>query len=196
MINNNIRNKPIDCVSGVLIIYMIFTHICQLSFNTGWPIYINSLQIFYCYMFFFFFKSGLYFKYESEKWNNIKKNTKKLLIPYIKYTFYAYILHSILTYYNSNSFNLNLMTIRPLKEILLYGSFSGNLPLWFLLTLFLVKIITNCIYDKFNKYLALIAIFIVISILLYVQNSLYKFIPYTIGSTFIALSIYWGGGNC
>ena len=47
------RNKSIDVVAGLMIIYMIFTHVCQLSYNTGWPIYITSLNIFYSYMFFF-----------------------------------------------------------------------------------------------------------------------------------------------
>lgn len=41
------RNRQMDIVTGFCIIYMIFTHICQTSYNIGWPIYKHSLNILY-----------------------------------------------------------------------------------------------------------------------------------------------------
>ena len=66
-INKKKRNQSFDQVAGICIIFMIFTHICQLSYQTGWPVYMKSLGIFYFYMYFFFMKSGMLFHEKSIK---------------------------------------------------------------------------------------------------------------------------------
>lgn len=92
-IMTNKRNRQMDIVTGFCIIYMIFTHICQTSYNIGWPIYKHSLNIFYAYLFFFILKSGYFNRPISDQVACIKKNAKGLLKPYIKYSFISYVVY-------------------------------------------------------------------------------------------------------
>lgn len=183
------RNKSIDVVAGLMIIYMIFTHVCQLSYNTGWPIYITSLNIFYSYMFFFFFKSGLFF-HSGEEIPYIKKNFKKLMIPYIKFSLLGYIVY-VIDHLIKQDICLYIIITKPLTELLVWGSFSGNMPLWFLLTLFLVKISYNWLYNmNFPTFIISIVSSLITFILqTYVVNINFR-IPYTIGSYFMAMTIF------
>lgn len=186
---NNKRNLRVDIVSGFLIIYMIFTHICQLSFNVGWPVYIYSLKFFYAYMFFFFLRSGYYFYPIPNQKSCLKKNATSLLKPYLKYSLLSYLIY-LWVEESSSVLDFQFAVKQPLTQIAQFGAFAGNLPLWFLLTLFLVKVIYNFIHQYANTLVWFLLTLTVTLVLQYTSNHYDLLIPYTVGSTFVALAIY------
>ena len=141
-INKTTRNQSFDQVAGICIIFMIFTHICQLSYQTGWPVYMKSLGVFYFYMYFFFMKSGMFFHEKSIR-DCIRNNARHLLMPYFLYMLIGHIVHCISIYVKEGFLPLSSIFIQPWYEIYSWGSSIGNLPVWFLLCLFLVKISYN-----------------------------------------------------
>ena len=184
------RSGSIDQLAGVCIIFMIFTHICQLSYQTGWPVYIHSLDVFYFYMYFFFMKSGALFHEKILK-NSIIQNTRRLLYPYFLFMLVGHVVHCI-GLYLKGSLNVYGCFVQPLREIYHRGSCSGNLPLWFLLCLFLVKVTYNLLVKCHIK--PLVILIVSFSVAVYLQNVEMQIgdieIPYTIGAFFMSMSIY------
>lgn len=126
----NRRNESIDLVGG-MIIYMIFGHIISWTNLNNSIYYISLDRIFNFFMPWFFFKSGMFYngKNASQQW-------KKFFIPFILWG-----IMGLLTYYlrDISSLGLSRLILQPAKTLLLSGIFEGNIALWFLLSLFLVR---------------------------------------------------------
>lgn len=190
-INKKTRNQSFDQVAGICIIFMIFTHICQLSYQTGWPVYMKSLGIFYFYMYFFFMKSGMFFHEKSIK-DCILNNARHLLVPYFLYMLIGHIVHCINIYVKEGFLPLSSIFIQPWQEIYSWGSSIGNLPLWFLLCLFLVKISYNIIVKLHVNPIVILLISFAGAVYLQFSDMIIKGyqVPYTIGAFLMAMSIY------
>lgn len=57
----------IDNISGIMIIYMIYSHIAQISAMDMTDEYQILLKVFFCFMTWFFFKAGLLFTPPSKR---------------------------------------------------------------------------------------------------------------------------------
>lgn len=184
------RNVSFDIVAGICIVFMIFTHICQLSYNTGWPVYKYSLGIFSYYMFFFFMKSGCFDKPTS--WREcLKKNWRKLIIPFAIYSIIGHFVYCCLLCQEGN-LTFSEILIEPLRQIYYWGASMGNLPLWFLICLFSVKVI-YCMLDNLHvkSWMVFIASFMVAVGLQIAQMTVCGHaVPYSLGAIAMALSIY------
>lgn len=178
------RNRGIDFVSGVLIIYMIFCHVMQWSKMTESVVYLYAQRILFFFMPWFFFKSGLFVKPVVSIKSYIVKNFKLLILPSI----YFSIMGIPIIWYNlilHNDYNIIHYTLSLVKNYL-EGSVPGNLPLWFLLSLFLVKFL----FAILNKMIGITHI-LVLSIILVIfifENELHR--PITVVSTSLGLLFY------
>lgn len=133
------RDERIDSVAGIMISYMVFTHVCQHYHLELSSFYIVGENLLYFFMPWFFFKAGMFFKVGNNK-DVIIKSSKRLLKPFLIYSLAGHICCCFLSYVHGN---LTLSTLIPYRSLLLTGSIPGNLPLWFLLSLFGCRVIFN-----------------------------------------------------
>lgn len=143
MNNTDNRNVSLDSIGGLLLIYMIIMHCAIWSdvFST-FSMYTQFLGFF---MPWFFFKGGMFYRPLSLA-KDIKKGYKRLIIPFIYFSIIGtlilwcqYALDGVL------NFKRIIMSI---GSVILYGSFPGNLALWFLVSLFVVRIIFNLFFNR------------------------------------------------
>ena len=137
------RDRSIDSVAGLLVLQMIIYHLFQHAALTNSLLNLITYPL-YFFMPWFFFKAGLYYKPLSVK-KSIRDASKKLLCPFVVFSLVGQIVYGIHVYLNGDSkfaiFSDYL--IIPMKEILWEGSCFGNSALWFLVSLFVVKLIYN-----------------------------------------------------
>lgn len=137
------RMRHLDIVAGILITYMVYVHVSQF-FDFENVAFSKILQhLFGFFMPWFFFKGGMFFR-DSPLRKIIYGGFKRLMIPYIIWTIIGVLVLSIIRYEHGIAFNFLTCIKGTLGCLALTGSVSGNLPLWFLLTLYLVRLIYKC----------------------------------------------------
>jgi hypothetical protein len=104
-----------------------------------------SLAVLGCIMPWFFFKSGLFFKQRPTR-ALVVKEAKKLLIPFIIYSAIGHICQMVILFQQGET-NIIHYTLSPVKQLLLDGHITGNMPLWFLGSLFAAKVLFNAIHS-------------------------------------------------
>lgn len=152
------RDEYIDSASGILILYMIYYHIaphCGLD-----DIRIcRFTDVLYFFMPWFFFKSGMFAK-QQPFIESLRKDFYRLLVPYIVFSSIGYLQRSVLLYLQHKE------QINPLWEIVNNGAVGANLPLWFLLSLFVVKVLHLLATRLYAK-----IVFIILPLLVFVLLS-------------------------
>lgn len=133
------RDISLDALCGLFIIQMILQHAFQWADACDDTFYVTMGSLLYCFMPWFFFKSGMYYK-ENPLEDVVKHGLRRFMIPFIVYSFVGHILYCWNMYANTGDTNWAHYVVTPIKWALITGSFTGNLPLWFLLSLFLVKL--------------------------------------------------------
>lgn len=138
------RNKNIDAVAGVMITYMVFTHACQhYGLNdTAW--YMTLEHMLFFFMPWFFFKAGMFFKVRDNM-ETFYKGIKRLIVPFVKWSLIGHVCYCFVCWFNGD---LHLSSVVPYRSLITAGSIPGNLPLWFLLTLFVCRVIFNILQNK------------------------------------------------
>lgn len=140
------RETYLDIVGGLLLIYMICWH-CALASGTAaeFKKYTFWLGFFLPW---FFFKGGLFFKPRENK-EVIKIGYKRLIIPFLWFSLIGTII-----LWTGQIINGDFTIYTVNKNIIgffAYGSFYGNLALWFLLSLYAVRIIFNYFFIKIKN---------------------------------------------
>lgn len=133
------RNESIDSVAGIMILYMVFTHVCQHYHLEHSNFYMSLERLLYFFMPWFYFKAGMFFKVGNSK-DVIGKSAKRLIKPFLIYSLVGHVCYCFFNYMKGA---LSLSVLVPYRSLLLTGSIPGNLPLWFLLSLFGCKVIFN-----------------------------------------------------
>lgn len=133
------RNESVDSVAGIMILYMVFTHVCQHYHWEHTTTYLVMEHFLYFFMPWFYFKAGMFFKVGNNK-DVIEKSAKRLIKPFLIYSLVGHVCYCFLSYMKGN---LSLSVLVPYRYLLLTGSIPGNLPLWFLLSLFGCRVIFN-----------------------------------------------------
>jgi len=136
------RDNSLDAACGLMIIYMIYGHICLWSGVTQVEIFPRLLFFF---MPWFFFKSGMFFKPRSYK-SELSGGARRLLVPYMVFSIIGQMVFYAKWLIDGNTSWKDYILV-PLRSLLHEGAVVGNSPLWFLLTLFLVRVIYNAIYS-------------------------------------------------
>ena len=132
------RDNSIDCVSSILIIWMIVGHafLWSKTYNSEYyGFFQKSLSFF---MAFFFFKSGWFWKDKTPKL--ILSGGGKLLMPFFLYALFGEVVRWIRLYVQEGDTNFVHYIIYPVISIIGRGGPSGNVPLWFLIALFLTQL--------------------------------------------------------
>lgn len=136
------RQNFVDELGGLMILSVILGHaigFAGLTVN-------NRLNPIIFFMFWFYFKSGMYYR-PKEREQMLIGGAKKLLLPFAVYSLVGYIVDCFAMYvYGEIGWKHYILT--PLKDLLLRGSISGNLPLWFLFSLYCVQVTFNELYIR------------------------------------------------
>lgn len=132
------RIKEYDITSGILIIYMIFSHISSNTEFLSRDTYVVWRSLFTYFMAWFFFKAGIFYRERPIKFqfNNI---LVKLVRPYFFFSLIGYII-VFAKLVIEHDVSMETTIFNPLKEIFFEGSLQGNKPMWFLLSLAGVRI--------------------------------------------------------
>ena len=168
----NERNNAIDIVATVMIIYTIVSH-ANLWSHTNLAGYVKPFL--FCFMAFFFFKSGLFWKDPPP--NLVLRKSSKFWIPFLFYAILGEIVRWIRLYVQEGDTDITHYLIYPFISFIGRGGPSGNTPLWFLVALFLTHL-TVSVASKFKipKY-ALLLFSITVSYLGILSNNHNLFIP-------------------
>ncbi len=93
----------------------------------------------------FFFKAGMFFKKEPLG-KVIKKSYQRLIIPFIVFTIVGELLKLAINIYTVDESILDIIkhnTLSACVDLIKFGCSIGNITLWFLLSLFCVRVIYN-----------------------------------------------------
>lgn len=133
------RDISFDFVSGIMILWVIILHIAQ-HLNCEWKPVWWFIDFLYFAMPWFFFRSGYFHKSGYSVPKCLHFSYKKILQPYIVFALLGTVL--CLPLYLVNNPQSALGTIMAiLKQLYSKGAPFGNLPLWFMLSLFTTKIL-------------------------------------------------------
>ena len=133
---------------------MVLYHCSQWSNTTNSLIMRILERALFFFMPWFFFKAGMFFKKDNKLSAYIQSSAKRLIIPFFIYTILAMPIYAI-SLILINNFNFIVFVKDQLVCLLYCGSSPANLPLWFLPTLFVVRIIAR-VTDNINIKLCLL----------------------------------------
>lgn len=132
------RNKAMDNIGGLLILFMILRHCLLGAVKTS---VFGSVIAYYPLLFFmawFFFKGGMYYRTEPIS-TCIGKGVGRLLIPYVAFSVIAVLVAIIVRGCISGMPAVTAVFQDIPSYVKREGAVECNAPLWFLLTLFLVR---------------------------------------------------------
>ena len=133
------RDSGIDTLAGFFVVYIAIGHALNLYHIPSYNLCPSPFL--YFFMPWFFYKGGMFFRYKDEK-EAFRQNTKRLLKPFIIWTVVGILAYNFIALFSHSSIH---GPKRWLYEMLVDGSIYENKPLWFLLSLMIVKTIANSI---------------------------------------------------
>lgn len=131
----------LDLASGVLICFMVFGHVYNTAFG-------DLLEVFPFMSFFmpwFFFKSGVFFK-PTDRRSLFSHDFNKYIKPYIIWSAIGLIVYYLALCIDGQFTPRDVFYI-PVRRFVFSGTIPMNAPLWFLLSLFIVR----AVFDSSNR---------------------------------------------
>jgi len=141
------RNNSLDRVAGLFILYVIFGHMNNWTVGSWAPERMFLEKLMPYFMPWFYFKSGMFFKSGLETREVARKGWKTLVVPFLVFGGIGIILQAV-KWHVFGDMTLEDAWNFQVRRIFLMGSFEGSNPLWFLLSLFFVKVIFNYLRNK------------------------------------------------
>lgn len=135
------RNYAVDLAAGILILWIMMFHAMNGSKVFGEVDARVALPFLTFSMPWFFYRSGLYYKPLSLH-ERLKKDAKKLLMPFLKWSAIGYAVWLAMQAIDG-TFTLENCVIYPLQTFWIYGYIPANVPMWFVLSLFFVRLISD-----------------------------------------------------
>lgn len=135
------RTQFYDLAGGILILWIMAFHAmnnCKVFGEADARVVLPFLTF---SMPWFFYKSGLFFKVMPLR-EGVAKDVRKLLIPFLKWSLIGYILYLLLLLVEG-SFTWQDCIANPLETFAIYGYIPLNVPAWFVLSLFFVRVIAR-----------------------------------------------------
>lgn len=130
------RDLSLDAIAGFFILLMMFRHFGIL---TKHPYTFGHIFMFnICW---FFFKSGMFHRPVKLTGQILLRWAKRLIVPLAVSFAVILLINAIGSIVHHKSF-ISLM-YPEIRSLLLYGNTIWNFPTWFLLTMFIVKIVTS-----------------------------------------------------
>lgn len=139
------RSNAVDLAAGILILWIMMFHAMNGSKVFGEVDARVALPFLTFSMPWFFYKSGFFFSPLPAK-QRLAKDTRKLLWPFLKWTLLGYLLYMAMQVIDGTVTWQNCV-IDPLQTFYIYGYLPANVPLWFVLSLIFVRVISNCLLN-------------------------------------------------
>lgn len=149
--SNKTRDDSLDFIAGFFILYVILYHCLQWA-GLQKSLLFELMKYLGFFMPWFFFKGGMFFKPQDAK-SALINSSKRLLRPFILWSLIGHCVYMICIF--NDPIHIDSLLLNPLKQILKLGSCSGNLPLWFLLSLLGIRVLFNTGYNLKIPVLAL-----------------------------------------
>jgi acyltransferase len=197
MVSYSEREWWIDYAKTIGIFLVVFIHLITVNFsnvNFG----ANKLNFILLgtvfHMPLFFFISGYLYKYITPK-IALKKYLKRLIVPYLFFSFLG-----MIVFIQYKGLYTNPETLLSTIGTLLFGVLvadptvtSPNGPLWFLLSLFIVIVLFSIFKTYFNNDKQLLIIIIGLNALLYVLHTLKINLYFSIDSALLGITFFYVG---
>lgn len=139
----------LDFISGVLLLKIMLGHSLQAS-GLDNSLFYKFIGLLYFAMPWFFFKAGMFHKKQSI-YVEIRKSFRRLLIPYIIFCVIGILVFVVSQICAGHALNVILFK-KLLAQIITHGSCRYNEALWFLLSLFICKIIFSALVHVYEKH--------------------------------------------
>ena len=174
-----------DILSAVMLLLMMHHHICGICGLVDAPIHMVPYELLYFYMAYFFFKAGIFYHPDKSFKEVCFNSARRLLVPFAIFTIIGYV------WFGAQQANLSPQEWKywwwPLRQVFAVGRVEGNGPLWFLLSLFMVRVIFQT--TKGNKWVQIAMIILCFSVA--ILGNHYSIRPRTISN--VALGIFFYG---
>lgn len=159
------RRIDIDIASGFFVLWMINIHLGDWNWCTKTETYNTILSYFIIpFMPWFFYKAGMLAKQRGIK-DEIKYSAKKLLWPFLCITIISHLLYCLRLYFEFNETSFTAYIINPIAALFVRGASQGSAALWFLTSLFFVRIIYCAFYKyKYRNVILVLLSFVIASI--------------------------------
>lgn len=181
------RIRHYDAISGVMLLFMMHHHVCGLCGLEESAIHMIPYKILYFYIAYFFFKVGIFFQPHKTIKEVCINSFKRLLVPYPELGIIGYM------WYGATLLGLSPQELKylgwPVRQIFSIGRIEGNGPLWFLLSLFLTRVIFQAVHTRRWLQIALIIGCVAISI----AGNYYAIRPRTISNVALGIVFYGCG---
>lgn len=139
-----LRDKSLDIGAGLFVSIAILRHCFQYAYLTNNMLYYWITNIFACFMAWFYFKSGMFYKPQESKSikNFCKEIAPKILFPFLKYWLYSCIVYIFMIAFIDGGVDV-IYFKKILYDLIYYNATPNNGPLWFLISIFGVRFICN-----------------------------------------------------
>lgn len=193
--NSSKRDKSIDFLSGLLLSYMIYTHISQVTLCDETTLYILLDSFLFFFMPWFYFKSGVFYKKCGESsQKSLKKIWKRFVLPFIVFSIANIPIYCLSFFHNSTNDSQFFPSFikQIIYDFIIVGSPFGNAPMWFLISLIFIRLLALRI-QKDDLYLLMSFSFLVISFFLwkYHIGPIRLVIPSLLGFFFFTLGYFF-----
>lgn len=130
------RIQYLDLIGGLFILQIILMHILQWSGLWGTGTFFDYWdKAFFFYMPWFYFKAGLFLNRKRSLKDWIRKDAFRLLLPYVVFSVIGSVVWMGFDFWEGEK-PLWKIPLSPLGGVIVDGAPGGNMPLWFLLSLF------------------------------------------------------------
>lgn len=164
---------------------MMHHHICGASGLIDAPIHMIPYELLYFYMAYFFFKAGIFYHPDKSFKEVCIGSARRLLVPFVIFTVIGYVwLGARQVGFSPREWAYWWW---PVRQIFAIGRVEGNGPLWFLLSLFFVRVIFQTTKGKKWLQIAMIILCFVIAVI----GNHYSIRPRTVSN--VALGIFFYG---
>lgn len=154
---------------------------------------IKKFPFFYFFMPWFFYKSGQFFR-KREMANLLKSDVEKLLKPFVIYGLVGFVMYLIYRFLSAGELTVRSCVLSPIASLFMKGYIPINAPLWFLLTLIIVRLLANVFLSpnkgNYVNCIAIIVIGYLISYLLYCVEKNFINLPDLLSNTVLGLVFF------
>ena len=188
------RDNSLDSVGSILILFMIIGHAFQWSHTHDSEVYESLRRFLFFFMAFFFYKSGMFYHRMSLK-DVLIRGLRKFITPFLIYMLLGEIVRWIRLYIQEGDTNVIHYFLYTFISVIGRGGPSGNVPLWFLLALFLTQIVVS-ISDKYRVpriTLFFVAFLIAGMCAIFQSFSILEFLPPIIAETSLGILFFLFG---
>ncbi|WMI68443.1 acyltransferase family protein [Mangrovimonas sp. YM274] len=154
---SKLRNDTFDKISGVLILWMIIYHAFGWGELKASIIYNVLLKLLFFFIPWFYFKRGMFIKTNQKFSKTLQKEVENLLVPMVVWMSVGYIIVRLPELFNGNYSILKIL-LSPIFHLIKSGETVGNSSLWFLLSLFIAKMVMFLVLKLSIKNIAILSV--------------------------------------